>query len=123
MTYYFIFLAPKIIQPSADFHRVAFDESTSSVNLTCSLDIAIPSSVMATWTHNNDTVMNTTHNEILQTGNTTTLLIRNPQPSDGGYYQCVFSELNLQRIIVLGESYNIIETLQESIILYSLLYS
>ena len=60
--------------------------------------------------HNNDTDISTTHNELLQIGNTTTLLIRNPQPSDGGYYQCVFSgELNLRRIIVLGESY--IETL------------
>ena len=37
-----------------------------------------------------------------RTGNTTTLLIENPQPSNAGDYLCVFSELNLQRLITLG---------------------
>ena len=83
---------------------VVFNQSTSSVHLACSLNVTIPSSVTVTWTHNNDTVMNTTHSRILQSGNTTTLVIRNPQPSDAGFYQCEFGELNLQRIIILGGS-------------------
>ena len=31
-------------------------------------------------------------NEVTQTGSTTTLVIRNPQPSDAGVYQCVFND-------------------------------
>ena len=34
----------------------------------------------------------TTTNEVTQTGNTTTLLIRNFQPTDVGVYQCVFND-------------------------------
>ena len=31
-------------------------------------------------------------NEVLIVGSTTTLIIRNPQPSDNGVYQCVFND-------------------------------
>ena len=41
-------------------------------------------------------------NEVITTGKTTTLTLVNPQPSDAGHYDCVFSGLNLQRIISLG---------------------
>ena len=41
-----------------------------------------------TWSHNGTT---TPPNEVLTAGSTTTLVIRNPQPSDAGVYQCVFS--------------------------------
>ena len=84
---------------------MTFDESTSSVQLTCSLNVTIPSSVTVTWTHNNNAVRTTLHNKIMQTGSTTTLLINNPQPSDVGDYRCMFGGLNLQRILVLGESF------------------
>ena len=71
----------------------------------CSLNIDIPSSVTVLWTHNNNLAMTTPPNRVITAGNTTTLVIGNPQPSDDGYYQCVFSEMNtalLQRLIELG---------------------
>ena len=82
---------------------MVFDESAGSVQLTCSLNVTIPSSVTVTWTHNNNAVIATPSNEIMQTDNTATLLINNPQPSNVGNYQCVFDGLNLQRIIILSE--------------------
>ena len=55
----------------------------------CSLNVTIPSSMIVTWLHNGTI----THpNEVLTAGSTTTLLIRNPQPSDAGDYQCVFND-------------------------------
>ena len=33
-----------------------------------------------------------TSNNVIQTGNTATLLIENLQPSDAGVYQCVFND-------------------------------
>ena len=78
---------------------VTFDESTDSVQLMCSLNIDIPSSVTVTWTHNSNIVIT---NGVSIAGNTTTLVIENPQPSYAGVYQCAFPELNLQRFISLG---------------------
>ena len=60
--------------------------------LTCSLNITIPSTVIVSWSHNGSVVMTTPPNEVTQTGSTTTLVIRNPQPSDAGVYQCVFND-------------------------------
>ena len=68
---------------------VTFDQSTSSIELMCSLNINIPSSVIVTWLHNGSVIM-TPSNEVTTTGNTTTLVIGNPQLSDAGVYQCVF---------------------------------
>ena len=65
----------------------------------CSLNIDIPSSVTVIWAHNGNCVKT---NGVSTAGNTTTLVIGNPQSSDDGAYQCVFSELNLQRFINLG---------------------
>ena len=65
----------------------------------CSLNIDIPSSVTVTWTHNSIIVIT---NGVSTTGNTTTLVIGNPQLSDAGVYQCTFKELQLQRLIELG---------------------
>ena len=92
----------EIIQPPVDFHNVTFDESTSSVQLMCSLNIDIQHSVTVRWTHNSNLVMTTPPNGVITAGNTTTLVIGNPQPSDAGTYQCVFNELGLQRFINLG---------------------
>ena len=74
-----------------DFYTVTFDESTSSVQMMCSLNINISSNVIVTWLHNGSVAMTTATNDS-QTGNTTTLVIRNPQPSDAGVYQCVFND-------------------------------
>ena len=71
----------------------------------CSLNITIPSSVTVIWTQNGNTVMGTRRKRVTQVGNTTTLQIRNPRPKDAGNYQCVFNGLNLQRIVLLGESF------------------
>ena len=54
----------------------------------CSLNIDIPSNVMVKWLHNGRDVPN----EIIIDGNTTTLIIANPQPSDAGVYHCVFND-------------------------------
>ena len=95
-----LLIVPQIVQPPEDFHTVTFDESTSSVQLMCSLNVTIPSSVTVIWTYNSNLIMRPI--EVTQTGNTTTLLIVNPQPSDAGIYDCTFSGLNLRRYISLG---------------------
>ena len=68
----------------------------------CSLNIDIPSSVTVWWLYNTNLAMTTPPNGVITTGNTTTLLIGNPQPSDAGVYGCGFSELSLLRFINLG---------------------
>ena len=87
-----IYSVVDIIQPTKNSHNVTFDESTSSVQLTCSMNIDIPSSVMVTWMYNDNLVMTTPPNGVITAGNTTTLVIGNPQPSDAGVYQCVFND-------------------------------
>ena len=71
----------------------------------CSLNIDIPSSVTVIWLHNGSIAMTTSTNEISTVGNTTTLTIENPQPSDAGVYQCVFNDTvdqwTLRRNIIL----------------------
>ena len=106
-SYAYIYSVVDIIQPTKNSQNVTFDESTNSVQLMCSLNIDIPSSVTVTWLHNNNITMTTSPNEITQTGNTTTLVIGNPQPSDAGVYQCVFNDTvdhwTLRRNIILQD--------------------
>ena len=59
--------------------------------LTCSLNVTIPSSMTVTWLHNGTIIM-TPPNEVLTAGSNTTLVVRNPQSSDAGVYQCVFND-------------------------------
>ena len=102
-----MFLVVEIVQPPTGItrHTVYFDESTSCVQLMCSLDINISSNVMVTWMHN---AMTAPPNEVITAGSTTTLVIGNPQPSDAGDYQCVFNDIvngwTLSRYILLKES-------------------
>ena len=42
-----------------------------------------------TWSHNGTDI---SPNEVSTTGNATTLVIRNLQPSDASVYQCVFND-------------------------------
>ena len=95
---------PQIIHPPVDHYTVTFDESASSVQLMCSLNVDIPSSVMIIWTQNGIPVSTTPPNEVTQTGNTATLLIGDAQPSDAGDHTCsfTFNGLVLQRHISLG---------------------
>ena len=100
MQFLILVIVPQIVQPPEDFHTVTFDESTSSVQLMCSLNVTIPSSVTVIWSYNSGTI--TSPHEVITAGNTTTLLIVNPQPSGAGNYWCTFSGLNLLRIISLS---------------------
>ena len=88
-------------------HTVTFNKSTNSIELMCSLNIDIPSSVTVIWLHNGSIVMTTPTNTISTIDNTTTLIIGNPQPSDAGVYQCVFNDTvdqwTLRRNIILEE--------------------
>ena len=88
----YVFLVVQIVQPPTDAHTITINELTSSIQLMCSLNIDIPSSVMITWLHNDSDAMITSPNEVITTGNTTTLVIGNPQPSAAGDYQCVFND-------------------------------
>ena len=104
LCYLFCSTDPQIIYPPVDPYTVTFYESTSSIQLMCSLNIDIPSSIMVIWTQNGIPVSTTPPNEVTQTGNTATLLIGDPQPSDAGDYACSFTSngLLLQRHIHLG---------------------
>ena len=103
-----IFSVVEILRPPAgpSKHTAYFDESTSCVQLTCSLNINISSNVIVTWL--NTVTMTSLPNEVITTDNdTTTLVIRNPQPSDVGDYQCVFNDTvngwTLSRNLILQE--------------------
>jgi len=96
----YLIIVPQIIQPPVNFYTITFDESSSSVQLMCSLNVIIPSSVTVIWTHNDNPPP--PNSNATQTGNTTTLLIENLQPIDTGVYKCLFRELTLQRFINLG---------------------
>ena len=89
----YLIIDPQIIQPSDNSHTVTFGESSSSVQLMCSLNVIIPSNVTVIWTHNNN--LRPPYSSVTQTGNNTTLLIENPRPSDAGVYCCTFRELTL----------------------------
>ena len=88
--YSFLCIVPNIIYPPTDSQVIIYSNSMSSVQLMCSLNITIPSSVTVIWLHNGTIIM-TPPNEVLTAGNTTMLVVRNPQPSDAGVYQCVFN--------------------------------
>ena len=69
----------------------------------CSLNVIIPSSVTVTWSYNNNLfLVIEPPNKVTTAGNTTTLVIGDPRPSDAGVYECAFSGLRLRRIIILG---------------------
>ena len=57
--------------------------------VTCSLNITIPSSAVVIWTCNNAELLSS---KTEQTGSTTTVLIENFQPSDTGFYRCIFDD-------------------------------
>ena len=69
MLYCLYTLVLEIIQPIVE--SKTFDESTISVQLMCSLNIDIPSSVTVTWLYNSNLAMTTPPNEVLTAGNTT----------------------------------------------------
>ena len=69
----------------------------------CSLNVVIPSSVTVVWSYNQNPFLTIEPpNKVITAGNTTTLVIGDPQPSDAGRYDCAFEGLRLGRIIILG---------------------
>ena len=95
----------QVIQPPDHFYTVTFDGLANSLQLMCTLNIDIPSSVTVTWLYNSNLAITTPPNEVITAGNTATLIIGNPQPSDAGSYSCVFREMNMPlavRYIELG---------------------
>jgi len=95
-----LIIDPQIIQPPDNSHTLTFDESSSSVQLMCSLNVIISSNVTVFWTYNGN--LPPPNSRVTQTGNTTTLLIENPQSSDAGQYCCTFIQFKLQRDVNLG---------------------
>ena len=47
--------------------------------------------MIVTWLHNGNLATTSPPNEVIQVDRNTTLIVRNPQPSDAGVYQCVFN--------------------------------
>ena len=88
----FVIILTEIMKPSSDNSNITIDESTSPVQLMCTLNVDIPSSVEVTWLYNGSTIVTTPYNEVTQTGNTATLQIGDLQLSDAGVYQCVFND-------------------------------
>ena len=97
--YYCYYIDLQFVQPPVDLFKVTFNESSSSVQLTCSLNINIPSSVTVRWFLNSNIIA---PHGVITAGSTTTLVIENPQPSDAGVYQCYFIGLSLARAFLLG---------------------
>ena len=98
-------LDPQFIQPPDNPYTVTFDDSTDSVQLICSLNIDIPSSVTVTWLHNSNRVNLKSSDAITQADNTATLIIGNPQAPNIGEYRCSFTGFDQEvvvRIIQLG---------------------
>ena len=102
----FLEFIPHIIQPSSS--TITVSTRARVISLVCSLNVTIPSSATVTWFHDGNVVMTTYYNKIIQTGNTTTLIIRYPWRSDAGVYECVFNDTvngwMVKRNITLGLS-------------------
>ena len=79
-----------ITQPSTDNDVQIVSPTATMTTLTCSLNTTIPSTVIVFWIHNNTNFVGSSQTTTV--GSTTTLLIRNPQPSDAGDYECVFND-------------------------------
>ena len=77
-----------ITQPPTDNDVQIVSPTATMTSITCSLNITITSTVI--WSHNTSLI--TDFSQITTTGNTTTLLIENLQPSDAGVYQCTFND-------------------------------
>ena len=92
-----------ITQPPVNYVQIV---TVTTVNVTCSLNITIPSTMIILWIHNN-TVIRGDRVSHSTSGNTTTLLINNFQSSDVGDYQCIFNDIinsgwTIRRNIILN---------------------
>ena len=78
-----------ITQPSTDNDVQIVSPTATMATLTCSLNVTIPSGMIILWNHNRSYVRTVD----VRTNNSTTLVIENPEPSNAGDYQCVFSNV------------------------------
>ena len=78
-----------ITQPSTDYDVQIVSSTATMTNLTCSLNVTIPSSVVAFWVSSSDS-----NNRAIQSGSGTTLLLENLRSSNAGIYQCVFKDVS-----------------------------
>jgi len=78
-------------QPSTDNDVQMVSSTATMAIMSCSLNVTIPSNMLVLWRHNGSPATTTSPNNATQTGNTTTLLIGNLQPSDAGVYQCILN--------------------------------
>ena len=78
-----------ITQPPTDNYVQMVSSTATMIKLMCSLNINIPDSMHIGWRYNKDS----RKLDSRETGNTTTLVIENPQPSDSGVYQCAFHDV------------------------------
>ena len=97
-----------ITQPPANNDIQIVFPNVTRMDLSCALNVNIPSGMMITWLHNGNVEVNLTTNRE-QTSNSVTLR-RNTQPSDSGVYQCLFNDtairLTLRRNITVLSMYN-----------------
>ena len=77
-----------ITQPAVDHYVQIVPPTAKVANLTCSLNITIPSSVLISWVRNN---VNLPYHSGTKTGKITTLTIRNLS-SNADVYQCWFND-------------------------------
>lgn len=82
-----------------------------TANVTFSLNVTISGNIIITWLYNGSDIVETPRYSVIEAGNTTTLLITEPQPSDAGVYQCVANDTvngwTLRRVIILGKKCNL----------------
>ena len=93
-----------ITQPTTDNDVQIVSPTATMANLTCSLNVNIPTSMIIIWNRNGSFVATTTITDDNGVGSgtstayshvadkTTKLVIDNLKPSDAGDYQCVFND-------------------------------
>ena len=81
-----------ITQPPTDNYVQRVSSTAAMVNLMCSLNITITTTMVVLWTPPTNDILSPPLVNFYTTGNTTTLVIENPQPSDSGVYQCAFND-------------------------------
>ena len=78
-----------ITQPPTNNDVQIVFPNVTRMNLSCALNVSIPSGMVITWLHNGNVVNQTTKEK--QASNSV-ILMTNTQPSDAGVYQCVFND-------------------------------
>ena len=81
-----------ITQPSTDYDVQIVPPTATMANLTCSLNVTIPPSMVVQWTRVRDNYQ-LSPDLGNKTDNTATIKIKDFQSSNVGVYQCLFSDV------------------------------